>query len=83
MSIHDAVSKLRKRVDALNAEAEHELQEARAQQAEYGHIKSPKQVIDTAAIEEVVQLSEPETSVDDVVNNIDLDSLGTDLGIQL
>ena len=42
-----------------------------------------KQVIDTAAIEEVVQLSEPETSVDDVVNNIDLDSLGTDLGIQL
>ena len=37
MSIHDAVSKLRKRVDALNAEAEHELQEARAQQAEYDH----------------------------------------------
>lgn len=83
MSIHDAVSKLRKRVDALNAEAEHELQEARAQQAEYDHIKSPKQVIDTAAIEEVVQLSEQEKSVDDVVNNIDLDSLGTDLGIQL
>lgn len=83
MSIHDAVSKLRKRVDALNAEAEHELQEARAQQAEYDRIKPPKQVIDTAAIEEVVQLSEPETSVDDVVNNIDLDSLGTDLGIQL
>lgn len=83
MSIHDAVSKLRKRVDALNAEAEHELQEARAQQAEYDHIKSTKQVIDTAAIEEVVQLSEQETSVDDVVNNIDLDSLGTDLGIQL
>lgn len=83
MSIHDAVSNLRKRVDALNAEAEHELQEARAQQAEYDHIESPKQVIDTAAIEEVVQLSEQETSVDDVVNNIDLDSLGTDLGIQL
>ena len=83
MSIHDAVSKLRKRVDALNAEAEHELQEARAQQAEYDRIKLPEQVINTAAIEEVVQLSEQEKSVDDVVNNIDLDSLGTDLGIQL
>jgi hypothetical protein len=86
MAIHDVVSKLRKRVDALNAEAERELQEAQAQQAEYNRAQAQKVVdetIDTSAIEEVVQLQEQETSVDDVVNNIDLDNLGTDLGIQL
>ena len=86
MAIHDVVSKLRKRVETLNAEAERELQEAQAQQAEYNRAQAQKVVdesIDTAAIEEVVQLQEQETSVDDVVNNIDLDNLGTDLGIQL
>ena len=86
MAIHDVVSKLRKRVETLNAEAERELQEAQAQQAEYNRAQAQKAVdesIDTAAIEEVVQLQEQETSVDDVVNNIDLDNLGTDLGIQL
>lgn len=86
MAIHDVVSKLRKRVETLNAEAERELQEAQAQQAEYNRVQAQKVVdesIDTAAIEEVVQLQEQETSVDDVVNNIDLDNLGTDLGIQL
>ena len=86
MAIHDVVSKLRKRVETLNAEAERELQEAQAQQAEYNRVQAHKVVdetIDTAAIEEVVQLPKQETSVDDVVNNIDLDNLGTDLGIQL
>lgn len=86
MAIHDVVSKLRKRVETLNAEAERELQEAQAQQAEYNRVQAQKVVdgtIDTEAIEEVVQLQEQETSVDDVVNNIDLDNLGTDLGIQL
>ena len=86
MTIQDTVAKLRKRAAALNAEAERELQEAKAQQLEYDRAQAHKVVdetIDTSAIDEVVQLQEQETSVDDVVNNIDLDNLGTNLGIQL